>query len=227
VNRVRSGEDADERRGPRDEGGSVTETTPQDERVTTTSTASMSAHAAAARSTQRDRTRRGAHGLTVLEVVLAISVLALCAGMLSAALGSLQSMRARTEHRLAAAEAAHRIVLQYDDDPRSVVGATRPIEVDGFVFDFRLRQSFLEIDEFAGGGRVEPSAVSFAEVSPFVLIQNRLWRVEVDIISREARHGYEPGDTVYTLARVFDYLRNRDAVIDRILPLFGEQLDNQ
>jgi type II secretory pathway component PulJ len=163
----------------------------------------------------------------VLEVVIALAILALATGMVTAALGGLQGMRARAEHKLAAAEAAHRVILQFNDDPRSVQRADAPIEVNGYVFDFQIRQSVLRIDEFTGTARIEPTTATFGDISVREQIQNRLWRVEVDVLAREPGYGFQPGDVVASMNRVYDYLADPDRLFDVISDMFGEQLDNR
>ena len=183
----------------------------------------------------RGRPRRPAsrRGLSVLEVVVAVAVLTLSTGMVTAAIGTLGASRARADHRLAAAEAAHRVILQFNDDPTTVTTGDSPVEVDGYVFDFVVRQSILQIavDGFQSAARVEPAPVSFDEAKRDIafLLTNRLWRVEVDVIARERGHGFNPGDTVATLSRVYDVLGEDDPekLIELITRLLADELDAQ
>jgi len=174
----------------------------------------------------------GARGLTILEVVVALAVLTLTAGMLSGAVGLLQSWRGTERVKLAGYEAAHRLIVQFNEDPESVSEARYPVEVDGFLFDYEVTESIMRIDMSAGGGRVEPTSLSLGDVrEDMSLIGDALanpWRVEVRVLAREREGGYLPGDEIARLSRTYSLVSSgEDALLNRIFDLLGEELDRQ
>lgn len=171
------------------------------------------------------RLLRARRGLTVLEVVVALAVLALVAGMVSAALSNLLATRDRGAYRLAAAEAAHRIILQYNDNTESVIGVDAPIEVSGFVFGFEASESVIDIDDFSQTARITPTRRSRSDLGVTEVIQQRLWRVEVDILST-GDGPLPPGDRVVSMNRTFDLLLRED-IDEIVIRLFQEQLDQR
>lgn len=81
----------------------------------------MTDRKAQARPTARPRPRpRGARGVTLLEVVLASTLLAGAAATITGAFAAILRFTQRQELRLAATEIGHRIILQYLDDPEAL-----------------------------------------------------------------------------------------------------------
>jgi prepilin-type N-terminal cleavage/methylation domain-containing protein len=176
--------------------------------------------------TRRAAMRRTRRGLTILEVVIAVAILALVAGMVSAALSNLLAARDRAAYRLAAAEAAHRIILQYNDDALSIARATAPVEVDGFVFAFDASESVIDVGDFTQGARVTPTRRSRADLPLTEMLSNRLWRIDVSIVSTGDGPGWRAGEEVLAMHRTFDLLTRED-VYDILLQELGGQLDER
>lgn len=169
-------------------------------------------------------------GLTILEVVVALAIVALVAGTMSGALSLLRGVRDAESIKLAGFEAAHRLVVQFNEDPVGVAQAQYPVEVDGYWFDYDVRESVLEITEFLGTGRVRPESRSFADMrsNPTAALQNPLWRVEVVVYARESGGGFAAGEEVARLSRVYNLLGlDPDRLITLLLELLGEQLDRE
>ena len=69
-----------------------------------------------------------ARGLTFLEVVLAVAMLAMVAAVIVGAINSIVSGQQRSLKRLGAAELANRLMLQYLDDDESLPSSSLPID---------------------------------------------------------------------------------------------------
>ena len=173
---------------------------------------------------------RRAPGVTVLEVVLALAVLTLVAGMTSGFIGLLNAYRGVEQVKLAGHEAAHRLIVQFNEDPRSVSRARYPVEVNGYWFEYEVEELVLRIDEFAGEGRVTPTRMSMADARDNITqaLANPLWRVDVTVYARDAIGGYDPGQRVARLSRVYSLLNtDGDVLIQRLLDMAGEEIDRQ
>lgn len=84
------------------------------------------------RTTPTRRTRRYAsrRGVTFLEAILAVMLLAMVASSLAGAVSFMSRSQKRLDQRLGAAELASRLILQYMDDRESLPDRTLPIEYD-------------------------------------------------------------------------------------------------
>jgi hypothetical protein len=191
---------------------------------------SMAAKRSSVRFRLRGRRGRGRAGVTVIEVVVALAILTLVAGMTAGVIGLLQSWRDIERTKLAGYEAAHRLIVQFNEDPRSVKRARYPVEVDGELFDYEIEESILRIEDVTGEARVEPSSISMADArsNPTLALSNPLWRVEVRVYARHRNAGYAPGEEVARLSRLYNLLgTDGDALYERIIDMFGEDLDRQ
>lgn len=94
-----------------------------------------------ARPARKGRAVRARRGMTFLEVVAAVAVLALMTGTVLGAVSLVQGMQLRQTHTLACAELANRMMLQYLDDKSSVPSPITPLEYGAHRYRFSLAES--------------------------------------------------------------------------------------
>lgn len=149
---------------------------------------------------------RSRHGVTFLEVVLSVSLLAMVAGVMVGANGFARASQARSEVRLASAELAHRLVVMHLDDPRSVPSASLPVEYGERLYRFRLDEEQLRLVPLPGSAQQAGNAA------------DRFSRLTVTVwLAPESGGTYGPGENgsgAVTLQRVYDRLpmRNNDSL---------------
>ncbi len=172
--------------------------------------------------TPRDNARRVARvvgsvrarrGLSLVEVVVAMAILGLAAAVMVSSFSFVQGALRRQETRLAAAELANRLVLQFLDDPELIIKqAGRPISYghDEYRWDVRRGDVRIENDPvleqaLANGARSGPN------------LEDRIERVTVTVWLSEVSGGSPRrgmGAPEATITRVLDPLnlvRNPDA----------------
>ena len=146
-------------------------------------------------------------GLTLLESVLAATVLALVIAGVTGAVGFMTTDQRRDERRLGAMELAHRIVLQHLDDDQALAGQQGlPIDYGGARYRWDLKVQKLEVD--TEGPEVERDEARAAF--------GRFRRVSVRVWLREESGGSTipvAGVPRAELSRVYDILpmRNPDS----------------
>lgn len=87
--------------------------------------------------------RRGVaarRGMSFLEVVLALAILAMIAATSLAAISAITGQARAARHKLAATELANRLILQYMDDPTRMPRAELPIEYARERYRWSLRE---------------------------------------------------------------------------------------
>lgn len=154
-------------------------------------------------SRRRARDRRG---MSFLEVVAATTLLALLAATLSAALGAVRGGESRAQHRLAAAELAHRLIVMHLDDPESMPSQALPIEYNGRLYNWRLQQQPIVLVPMT---EEQPAAQS--AIDRFRRLIVTVW------LSPESGGSPSPdlpGSGAVTLTRIYDRLpmRNPDSI---------------
>jgi prepilin-type N-terminal cleavage/methylation domain-containing protein len=98
-------------------------------------------------------------GLTLLEVVFAVALLAVVAATATSVLGFVAAAQLRERQRLAATEVAHRLVLNYLDDPTEMPDPSRPVEYGPPEAPARFRWDYTDekvrLIEVAGDRRIQ------------------------------------------------------------------------
>ncbi len=79
-------------------------------------------------------------GVTFLEAVLGVVLLALVTASLASSVSFMQRSHARLERRLAAAELANRLILQFIDDRESLPSPSLPLEYGTHLFRWSLEE---------------------------------------------------------------------------------------
>jgi hypothetical protein len=146
--------------------------------------------------------RRGAarRGVTFLEVVFSAVILSLAAGAITGAFALIERLSLRDDARLAGYEVAHRIILQFMDDPESLPPDRLPIEMGRFRFRYTLGKEAL-LEESAGETGVERrEGRNVSNLDMTQRLRGRLMLLTVRV-EWERPGGF---DEVATLSRVFD-----------------------
>ena len=97
------------------------------------------------------RTNRAMHlqarrGLTFLEAILAVVLLAMVTVTLSSAVSFMSQSQRRMDQRLGAAELANRLILQYMDERDSLPDRSLPIEYDMDRYRWTLEESAVKFE---------------------------------------------------------------------------------
>lgn len=93
-------------------------------------------------------------GVTFLEVVFSAVILAIAAGAITGAFALIERLSLRDDARLAGYEVAHRLILQYMDDPDSLPPEHLPLEMGRFRFRYTIGKEAL-VEDAAGETGVE------------------------------------------------------------------------
>jgi len=166
-------------------------------------------------------------GVTFLEVVLAVALLAMLFTTVVSAYGAIRAMGMRQQERLNATEVAHRIIMIYAyEGPDKVPSENEFVEYGTSLYRFRLSEDTL-IEE--PGGREGLSirrAVPFSGLSANRRIEARLLQLTVDVFPEQ--RGYIPSNTepLASVSRVFNPLdtstQTDDVLLQHILRQLGE-----
>lgn len=84
--------------------------------------------------------RRARPGVTFLEAVLGVVLLALVTASLASSVSFMQRSHARLERRLGAAELANRLILQFIDDRESLPSQSLPLEYGEHLFRWSMEE---------------------------------------------------------------------------------------
>ncbi len=95
--------------------------------------------------TRRTATRGSRPGMTMLEVVLAVVLLALLAATFLTSHSYMHAAASRESQRLGAAEVANRIVLQYIDDKKLLPSDSLPVDYSRMRFRWSLDEVPVEL----------------------------------------------------------------------------------
>ena len=170
-------------------------------------------------------------GLTIIEVVASLAMLGSISAGTMGAIGFMQRSLERDRVRLAGHEAAHRLILQYLDDPGSVYRQNDPVEVQGlrFVFDFQVAELTTTEDEGVGTdtrtarNRDAPPNLSDLQT----LLQTQLEQVTVRVWLEAPRAGYRAREPIAEIVRVYDIARDMDRLMKILMDAIAPERDNQ
>jgi type II secretory pathway pseudopilin PulG len=158
------------------------------------------------------RSRSNRDGLTLIEAVAAITLLAVLAAMVLSSLSGMIKAQTRQMQRLGAGEIANRLMLQYLDDPQTMPGEGLPVAYDGARYRWQLAKS---------AARLTPAVAG--DNSRGGLSLDRLGTVTVRVWLSEESGGAatfgQAGVPNYTLTRVVDptyVFRNPDSLDNMI-----------
>lgn len=179
--------------------------------------------------------RRANRGMTFIEVIAAIALLALVSTLVLSGLSFIESASARDRYRLAATEVAHRVILQYMDDP-TLLEPRKPYQYGDTNYRWILRAEILadeSNDKSASISRRTAKVTdsvsideSFKNPIHQVTISVYLWDDDEALVSNDEPLG--------RLTRIYnryndrnDEERIKDRIFKDIERLTGQQLQNQ
>jgi hypothetical protein len=160
--------------------------------------------------------------VTFLEVVFSAVILSLAAGAISGAFALIERLSLRDDARLAGYEVAHRLILQFMDDPDSLPPEHLPLEMGKFTFRYTLGKEALVEDEAGESGveRREGRNVNNLDMAARLKGRLLLLRVQVNWVRSD---GYV--DEIASLSRVFDPFGNATdskAMIRQLIEAVGD-----
>ncbi|MBS0197206.1 MAG: type II secretion system protein [Planctomycetes bacterium] len=149
-------------------------------------------------------------GMTFLEVILSIVLLTMVTGMIMTAINGVISNQTRQHQRLAAAEVANRLMLQYIDDPESMPARNAPVKHGRDLFRWEVVEKGVTLTPAKAVDSSTPRAAN-------ALTANRLKTVQLNVwLSEESGGSYAPTNIVpaFSITRIVDpifgQLRNPD-----------------
>lgn len=83
----------------------------------------------------------------MIEVVIALATLVTASGMILGAVSFMEGTAARNTARLEAMEVAHRVVMQYIDEPEQLKQFNRRYDYNLHTYYFELTEEVLQVDE--------------------------------------------------------------------------------
>ncbi len=146
---------------------------------------------------------RGARsGMTMLEVVLAVVLLALLAATFATAHSYMHAAAARESQRLGAAEIASRMILQYIDDKNLLPSQGLPVDYNRMRFRWSLDETPVELKLDAAAEENDADRGGGLGLERIRMIVVRAW------LSEESGGSYLYSDAVpsVTITRLFDPL---------------------
>ena len=152
-------------------------------------------------------------GMTFLETVAAVVIIGMLAAAVTSAISFVAGVQRQQQRQLEAAEVAHRLILQYIDDPKEMPPPTQPIgPLNGDAFRYEFDEQPVEVVSAvdisalptpgASGSNASPtppraSGVSLDRIS---VIRIRVWLAE----GSGGASTYQPDLPGATLTRLFD-----------------------
>ena len=170
-------------------------------------------------------------GITILEVVVSLVLMVGIGSMVLSAFGYLERAAARDRIRLAAYEAAHRIVLQFIDDPTTIRStldsqnrSTDPVFVNGEEFSFRLTEDLLVTENSDSGGMV---GTAQSEFDLETLLSNKLKLIHVEVWLNERKAGFAPEQQIARIDRIYNIMNNPETLLQFLREQTAEMRDNE
>lgn len=162
-------------------------------------------------------------GVTFLEVVFSSVILALAAAAITGAFSLIERLSMRDEARLDAYEVAHRLILQYMDDPDSLPPTHLPIEIGNRRFHYAAgAEALLQEPGAAEAGVDRRESRNVAQLDSTEILRGRLLLITVRV-DWERPDGFR--DTVAVLSRVFDPFGDADSM--QMLTHLRKAFENQ
>lgn len=148
-------------------------------------------------------------GLTFLEVVAAVALLAVVAASLLGLLAFISGGQSRQAQQLAAAELANRLILMYLDDPTAMPTGREPVRYGPAQYRWEFQEDPITLVEAKPEGRQAGRTQSPLDNSRFSQLTVHVWLSERSGGSRRSGEGAPAA----TLTRIFDpiALRNPDS----------------
>lgn len=174
-------------------------------------------------------TSRARAGLTFLEVVVSIAILAGVGSIVFGVIGFTTGNQQRDAHRVEAMEVAHRVVLQWIDDPEWIRSQPKRYPYAGSTYAFEVREMFLvnEEDRDVSGGRMSATPTPQDEAGTREIITSGLRLLDV-YVWREREDGIVEDEPLAHINRVYwlpQTARGQSELFNILLGRAGEESD--
>lgn len=148
-------------------------------------------------------------GVTFIETVCAVALLALVAGSMLSAVGYLYNAQNRNRQRLACAELANRLLLEYIDDKEKLPAADAPLDYGHERFRWDIREEPVQVHPTVAPDVAARSPIS-GRIDRIIMVTVTVWLSEESGGSRNLALGVP----TVSLWRFVDPLafRNPDAI---------------
>ncbi len=153
--------------------------------------------------TRPNLTRRG---LTFIEVVCAVALLAIVAATVFGAFNSVMSAQQRQQHRLNAMEVANRLILQYLDDRETMPREGLPVTYAGMFYRWDMKEVPVHLEPARPDVAEERSAAVPLSVDRMQAIAVRVWLGE----DSGGSHEYTAEVPAVALTRLMDPIAQRN-----------------
>ena len=152
--------------------------------------------------------RRARAGLTFVEVIVCLGIVAGAAGLVFGTVGFLERVALHNRDRLNGTEVAHRVILQWIDDFQSLRGQVHRVEHDGRMYQFDVWEEVLltESGNEPGSSRSTSqrrSSVKADNVSAEDRLNAQIHQITVDVFL-ELPDGSRSARPVATLVRSYN-----------------------
>jgi prepilin-type N-terminal cleavage/methylation domain-containing protein len=155
--------------------------------------------------------RRTNRGMTFIEVIAAIALLALVSTFVLSGLSFIESASARDRYRLAATEVAHRVILQYMDDP-TLLEPSKPYQYGDTNYRWILRHEYLadeSNDKQASTSRKSARVAEGASFDDFV--KNQIHQVTVAVFLWDDDEALvSNSEPLGQLTRIYNHFNDRN-----------------
>nr|AQQ75202.1 hypothetical protein [uncultured bacterium] len=160
-----------------------------------------------------------ARGLTFLEIVLSIAMLALVGGVITGTVSFFSSSTMLERHRLNAMEVANRVILTKLDQPKwEPASMSRRYTLNGFRYAFNMRVDLVDVAE---NEDVKTQKAEEADLSARI---SQMEQITVTVTLDEPMSRFS-GMPLATLVRIYDPTRTLGP--DRLLEWVTHLLDSQ
>lgn len=175
--------------------------------------------------TRSPRAARASAGVTFLEVVFAAAMLGAAAAAITSAFSTITRFTAREDVRLSANEVAHRLILQFLDDPSTLHPDTDVFPMGKSRFRYLVNKQVLVPEEFGVAEDVTKTGARAAVSTTFAdKLKARLLMVTVEVY--EDRGARPTGEPMASISRIYNPLSNaeddQDAFLNHVIDLVGD-----
>lgn len=172
---------------------------------------------------------RASGGVTFLEVVFASAMLGAAAAAITSAFSTITRFTAAEETRLAANEVAHRLILQYLDDPGALHPDTDVFPMGRSAFRYLVNKQVLPEEDVGVAPDVTKRITKQAQNVGLTDRIRNLHMVTVEVYEdRGVKHSSEP---LATISRIYNPLDGAeddpDAFTRQVIDLFADQPEIQ
>ena len=140
-------------------------------------------------------------GVTFLEVVFSAVILAIAAGAITGGFALIERLSLRDDARLSGYEVAHRLILQFMDDPEALPPEHLPLDMGRFKFRYTLGKEALVQDDVGETGVERREGRNVNTLDMAERLRGRLLLIRVQV---NWDRGDGSLDEVASLSRVFD-----------------------